>query len=106
MALAALWDVWRGGSDEGGEGGEEGGEGGGSAPLYTFTILTTDASPRLEWLHDRMPVILRDTDAQALWLDVDDPASATCVCISTLLLLLLLGGGRRLGNGQGRAATG
>jgi len=24
----------------------------------SFTLLTTDASPNLAWLHDRMPVLL------------------------------------------------
>jgi putative SOS response-associated peptidase YedK len=36
---------------------------------YTCTILTTEANSQLEFLHDRMPVIL--TGEQALrWLDV------------------------------------
>jgi hypothetical protein len=34
-----------------------------------------DSSKRLEWLHDRMPVILRDKQAQQLWLDTTDPAA-------------------------------
>jgi putative SOS response-associated peptidase YedK len=35
--------------------------------LDTFTILTTDISPTLKWLHTRMPVFLNDESAK-LWL--------------------------------------
>ena len=38
--------------------------------LYTYTIITTDPNKQLNFLHDRMPVILDpDTDAMRLWLD-------------------------------------
>lgn len=37
--------------------------------------LLPDASKRLEWLHDRMPVILRDREAQQTWLRTDDKAT-------------------------------
>ena len=37
--------------------------------LYTYTILTTESSKRLEWLHNRMPVILRTEEERAEWLD-------------------------------------
>lgn len=60
MICAGLYDVWHGPDDE---------------VLYTYTILTTDASKKLEWLHDRMPLILRNQDAQKLWLNVDDKNS-------------------------------
>ncbi|KAK9845254.1 hypothetical protein WJX81_001357 [Elliptochloris bilobata] len=53
MRMAGLFDAWKG------EDGEL---------LYTYTILTTDSSPRLQWLHDRMPVILRTPEDEALWL--------------------------------------
>jgi hypothetical protein len=43
MALAGLWEGWRG------PGGEV---------VRTFTIITTDANEKLRALHDRMPVIL------------------------------------------------
>jgi putative SOS response-associated peptidase YedK len=39
MVFAGLWDVW------------DGPEG----PMHTYTILTTDSSKRLEWLHDPCP---------------------------------------------------
>ncbi|MDE2661726.1 MAG: SOS response-associated peptidase [Gemmatimonadota bacterium] len=54
MALAGLWDVWRGP--------------GGTIP--SCTIVTTDANALLEPLHGRMPVILEGEDAQ-MWLDLD-----------------------------------
>ena len=53
MAFAGLWDCWR--KVEGDE-------------LYTYTILTADSSPRLSWLHDRMPVILRTEEDREIWL--------------------------------------
>lgn len=62
MALAGLWDTWEGAGD-------------GEPPLYTYTILTTDACKPLRWLHDRMPVILPDATAQAVWLG-DAPPGA------------------------------
>ena len=38
--------------------------------LYTYTVITTDSNKQLNFLHDRMPVILEpDTDAMRLWLD-------------------------------------
>lgn len=35
MRMAGLFDVWSSGAD--------------AAPLYTYTILTTDSSKRLQW---------------------------------------------------------
>lgn len=38
--------------------------------LYTYTIITTDSNKQLNFLHDRMPVILDPgTDAMKIWLD-------------------------------------
>lgn len=38
--------------------------------LYTYTIITTDSNKQLNFLHDRMPVILDpNTAAMTLWLD-------------------------------------
>ncbi len=53
MALAGLYDVWKGPYGE---------------RLLTYTIITTEASPRIRALHERMPVILSREDEQ-LWLD-------------------------------------
>ncbi|KAL0044513.1 hypothetical protein WJX82_010311 [Trebouxia sp. C0006] len=55
MRMAGLFDVWSGGADD--------------APLYTYTIMTTDSSKRLQWLHDRMPVILTSDEQVEAWLD-------------------------------------
>ncbi|MDE2945193.1 MAG: SOS response-associated peptidase [Gemmatimonadota bacterium] len=54
MALAGLWDVWRGPDGR----------------IPSCTIITTDANALLEPLHDRMPVILEGEGAQ-MWLDLD-----------------------------------
>lgn len=35
MRMAGLFDVWSGGADD--------------APLYTYTVMTTDSSKRLQW---------------------------------------------------------
>ena len=37
-------------------------------PLYSFTIITTDANTDMDGIHNRMPVILRRNDEDA-WLD-------------------------------------
>ncbi|XP_040078218.1 abasic site processing protein HMCES isoform X2 [Ixodes scapularis] len=37
--------------------------------LYSFTILTMNSPKYLQWLHDRVPVILSGEDAVAEWLD-------------------------------------
>lgn len=58
FAFAGLWSSWD--KDEAAL--EEG------EPLETFTILTTEAHPKIRDLHDRMPVILR-REFYDLWLD-------------------------------------
>jgi putative SOS response-associated peptidase YedK len=42
---------------------------GSDQPIYTFTILTTSSSPRLSFLHQRMPVLLRSTSDMLEWLN-------------------------------------
>jgi hypothetical protein len=37
--------------------------------LWTFTVVTTDSSQALSWLHDRQPVILSSTEQLEAWLD-------------------------------------
>ncbi|KAK0554143.1 hypothetical protein OC846_002232 [Tilletia horrida] len=56
MALAGLWEKVR--------------YEGETEDLYTFTIITTESNKQLNWLHDRMPVILPDAQSIALWLDI------------------------------------
>ncbi|KAI0759094.1 hypothetical protein C8Q74DRAFT_1301877 [Fomes fomentarius] len=55
MLLAGLWDcvVLEGSTEQ----------------LWTFTIVTREASKEMSWLHDRQPVILDDEDALRTWLD-------------------------------------
>ena len=52
--MAGLWERWNDGVSD--------------KPLQSCTIVTTDANPFVESLHDRMPVILR-ADDYATWLD-------------------------------------
>jgi len=53
LAFAGLWERW---DPEAG------------SPLFTFTILTTEASPGIRHIHPRMPVIL-PSGAREIWLD-------------------------------------
>jgi putative SOS response-associated peptidase YedK len=55
MALAGLWEQWRG-PDRKGE------------PLRTCTVITTTANETMAPIHDRMPVIL-PPPAWDTWLD-------------------------------------
>ncbi|XP_047967508.1 abasic site processing protein YoqW-like [Salvia hispanica] len=54
MVFAALFDSWKNSEGE---------------TLYTFTIITTSSSSSLEWLHDRMPVILGSKESTDWWLN-------------------------------------
>lgn len=66
LALAGLWETWTGPN------GEE---------LDTVAIVTTDANPTLQAMHDRMPVIVAP-EAFDLWLDsdrVDDKTAAALI---------------------------
>ncbi|KAF7845629.1 UPF0361 protein DC12 isogeny [Senna tora] len=54
LVFAALYDSWQNSEGE---------------ILYTFTILTTSSSSALQWMHDRMPVILGDKGATGTWLN-------------------------------------
>lgn len=51
--MARLYDVWKGPYGE---------------PLLTYTVITTEASPSIRALHERMSVILSREDEE-LWLD-------------------------------------
>eukprot|EP01043_Picozoa_sp_COSAG02_P004734 COSAG02_NODE_125_length_34972_cov_101.069997_14_plen_384_part_00 len=64
MYFAGLYDTWRHKDDP-------------ETPLYTCTILTTEPSEKLRWLHNRMPVILDTNQKVQQWLSatVDDGAS-------------------------------
>jgi putative SOS response-associated peptidase YedK len=53
FVMAGLWEKW---------------EPGDTVPLYTFTILTTEAVPTIREIHPRMPVILPE-GVRDRWLD-------------------------------------
>lgn len=53
FAFAGLWDRWD--TAEG--------------SIFSFTIITTAASPFMQGIHSRMPVILRGEREYAAWLD-------------------------------------
>jgi putative SOS response-associated peptidase YedK len=59
FAMAGLWERWR--SPEG-------------VDVATFTIVTTDASPALQGLHERMPVIVAPADYDE-WLSSPNPSA-------------------------------
>ncbi len=61
FAFAGLWERW----DKG------------TAPVETFTLLTTDADPRIEHIHHRMPVMLSEQEEFAIWLEGDAEERAT-----------------------------
>ncbi|CAI5477741.1 unnamed protein product [Closterium sp. Yama58-4] len=67
MVMAGLFDCWR---DAQGE------------RLFTFTIVTTAASQRLQWLHDRMPAILPSQHHITAWLHgkLSGPDAITQCC--------------------------
>ncbi|XP_051143809.1 uncharacterized protein LOC127260160 isoform X1 [Andrographis paniculata] len=55
MVFAALFDCWKNSEGE---------------TMYTFTIITTSSSSSsLEWLHDRMPVVLGNKESIDYWLN-------------------------------------
>ncbi|XP_050204244.1 uncharacterized protein LOC126654434 isoform X2 [Mercurialis annua] len=64
LVFAALYDSWQNSEGE---------------ILYTFTILTTSSSSALQWLHDRMPIILGDKGAIDTWLNGSSSSSFNVV---------------------------
>lgn len=41
----------------------------GDASWYTFTVVTAEASTDLQWLHNRMPIMLHDVESIKQWID-------------------------------------
>jgi putative SOS response-associated peptidase YedK len=70
FALAGLWESWSGGAVNKGEpdAGGKNAVGESAGPLETCTIITTDANAATRDIHDRMPVILDESDYDE-WLD-------------------------------------
>ena len=58
LAFAGLWSVWRGPDKD-------------QDPLRSVTIITTTPNDTMAPIHDRMPVILGESD-WATWLDRDN----------------------------------
>lgn len=50
-------------------------------PLFTFTIITTESSKGLSFLHDRMPVILTSTEDIESWLSASNWSRNLCKLI-------------------------
>jgi putative SOS response-associated peptidase YedK len=65
FTFAGLWDIWRGDPE--------------ADPLYTFTIITTDANVLLRPIHHRMPLII-DRLVTNHWLQ-PGPLSSTALSI-------------------------
>ncbi|KAL3870523.1 hypothetical protein ACJMK2_038578, partial [Sinanodonta woodiana] len=41
----------------------------GSEPVFSYSVITVDASPAMSWIHDRMPAILTSDEEIEEWLD-------------------------------------
>jgi putative SOS response-associated peptidase YedK len=59
LALGGIWEEWLDPETK--------------EKVPTFSLVTTDANPDLDFFHDRMPVLLRDAPARAAWLDPETP---------------------------------
>mmetsp|Transcript_24468 Transcript_24468/g.31960 ORF Transcript_24468/g.31960 Transcript_24468/m.31960 type:complete len:586 (+) Transcript_24468:53-1810(+) len=72
MMMAALYDTWRPSYSKGKPQKSSNSIGGGpeEEAIYTYTILTTQASSKIDWLHHRMPVLLEEDQVET-WLDAD-----------------------------------
>ncbi|XP_040889738.1 abasic site processing protein HMCES [Toxotes jaculatrix] len=55
LTMAGLFDCWT--------------PPGGGEPLYSYSIITVNASPNLQNIHDRMPAILNGEEEVRRWLD-------------------------------------
>lgn len=52
--FAGLFDTWK--SDEG-------------SVIYSYSVITMESSPKVNWIHERMPAILETEDEVRNWLD-------------------------------------
>lgn len=55
LTMAGIFDIWIDPND--------------STELYSYAVVTLDASPTVSWIHDRMPAILDGEEAINSWLD-------------------------------------
>ncbi|XP_007256487.2 abasic site processing protein HMCES [Astyanax mexicanus] len=61
LTIAGLFDCWA--------------PPGGGEALYTYTVITVNASPNLQTIHDRMPAILDGEEEVRRWLDFGEVKS-------------------------------
>ncbi|XP_028262231.1 abasic site processing protein HMCES isoform X2 [Parambassis ranga] len=61
LTMAGLFDCWT--------------PPGGGEPLYTYSVITVNASPNLESIHNRMPAILDGQEEVRRWLDFGEVKS-------------------------------
>ncbi|KAL0978567.1 hypothetical protein UPYG_G00172340 [Umbra pygmaea] len=61
LTIAGLFDCWTPPS--------------GGDPLYTYTVITVEAAPKLQGIHDRMPAILDGEEEVRRWLDFSEVKS-------------------------------
>ncbi|XP_060766561.1 abasic site processing protein HMCES [Neoarius graeffei] len=61
LTMAGLFDCWT--------------PPGGGEVLYTYTVITVNASPNLQSIHDRMPAILEGEEEVRRWLDFGEVRS-------------------------------
>ncbi|TRY94237.1 hypothetical protein DNTS_021995 [Danionella cerebrum] len=65
LTIAGLFDSWT--------------PPGGGEVLYTYTVITVDAAPDLQSIHDRMPAVLDGEDEVRRWLDFGEVKSLEAV---------------------------
>ncbi|KAI7794783.1 abasic site processing protein HMCES isoform X2 [Triplophysa rosa] len=61
LTMAGLFDSWT--------------PPGGGEALYTYTVITVDASPNIQCIHDRMPAVLDGEEEVRRWLDFGEVKS-------------------------------
>ena len=100
LALAGLWEVWRGGPAERGAAAGDPGDSGDRPILRTCTVITTSAGPDMGDIHHRMPVVL-ESEVLDEWLDPDNhdkPELESLLVASPAGTLVHRAVGRSVGN--------
>jgi len=100
LALAGLWEVWRGGPAERGGAAGDAGDPGERPALRTCTVITTAAGPDMGDIHHRMPVVL-EPEVLDEWLDPDNrdkPELESLLVASAAGTLVHRAVGRSVGN--------
>ncbi|KAK3753806.1 hypothetical protein QZH41_018469, partial [Actinostola sp. cb2023] len=63
LTMAGVFDCWKPNGTDGTKDDES---------LYSYSIITVNASSTFNWLHHRMPAILDGDEAVRMWLDYDN----------------------------------